>query len=80
MSVNGINFSQVIPQDDINNLNDVNEPNNNNPHLIGGTTHLSFGYGNVLSYISSTMLQLLQLKGPFCKIAHEDNLENTRNC
>ena len=54
-------------------LNNFNEPNTNDPHLMGGigSIRLPSTKGNVVSHIRSTML--------FCILAHVDPHEHLRN-
>lgn len=65
-------------QDTIGNFNVVQEPNVNNPHLMGDVRKILLppAQGNVVFQINSTMLQLLELKKLFSGLSHEDPHEH----
>jgi len=75
MSFNGSTASQLGQNDDIGNLNDVNEAQ------LGslGAIRLPPVMGNVVFYMNSMMLKLLQLKGLFGGLAHKDPHDHIRN-
>lgn len=81
MIMNSWNGIQVRHKDDIGNLNYINEPNSNYPHLIGGFGGIRFPpiEVNYVFHITRTMLNLLQTKGLYDGSAHEDPHEYIRN-
>lgn len=64
MCVTRSNGSEVVKRGDINNLNDVNELNSNEPHLMGGIGEISFPLAGreCVLIITNIMMQPLQLK------------------
>lgn len=75
MSVNGSNVNQLGHKDDIGNLNNVNEAQLDSV----GTIRLPPVMGYAAFHVTSTILQLLQIKGVLGVVDHEDPHEHMRS-
>ncbi|WMV25381.1 hypothetical protein MTR67_018766 [Solanum verrucosum] len=76
MSVNGSNTaSQLGNNDDIQNLHNVNADQMGS----AGAIRLPSTVGNIIFHVTGNMLQLLQMKGFFGLLAHEDPHDHIQN-
>lgn len=71
----------MILQYDIGNPKDFNDQNINETNQMSciGVFQLPPVEGNMVFYITSTMMHLIQLKGLFTSLAHEDPHEYIKN-